>query len=247
MNDILLYLSLKFSGEWDAILKCIKEQEALDVKDMEKRIKEVKSKFVGLTEENYVDNLKAIFKPPFGIFYYGNYNLLDNQNITVFGNIDENNKQYLDYLRANGLNLLWVDLSNRQMIDVLNHYKTNNIFHMMQLCNDDNKIFNNIIADDFITSNNAFISEVWKSNNEIDYSIQEARMYLGLTHTVLIIGDIKNKQLLVLENYAKKNNLEVIVLEKYFNQKMAKVLKHIKLSVVKKSDELDNILFTSRQ
>lgn len=243
MNDILLYLSLKFSGEWDAILKCIKEQETLDVKDMEKRVKEVKGKFVGLTEENYADNLKAIYKPPFGIFYYGHYDLLDNQNITVFGNITETNKKYLDYLRVNGLNLLWVDLTNRQIVDVLNNYKTNNIFHMLQLCNEQNKMFNNIIQDDFILQNNVFISEVWKSSQEIDYSIQEARMYLGLTHTVLIIGEIKTKQLLSLENYARKNHLDVIVLEEFFDKKLTKILKHAKMHIIKNPDEIDHILF----
>lgn len=85
-DEILLYLSLKYEGDWDKIYEAIKlkkdfsEQEFLSLK-----IKN-KSNFITILNENYPSILKDCYKPPFVLFYYGNIELLKtNKKITIVG------------------------------------------------------------------------------------------------------------------------------------------------------------------
>ncbi|MCH5171230.1 MAG: DNA-processing protein DprA [Erysipelotrichales bacterium] len=85
-DEILLYLSLKYNGDWDKIYEAIKlkkdfsEQEFLSLKTKNK------SNYITILNENYPTSLKDCYKPPFVLFYYGDINLLNaKKKITIVG------------------------------------------------------------------------------------------------------------------------------------------------------------------
>lgn len=87
-NDVLLYLALKYKGNWDAMYNAIKEKEDLPKNyDFKKMREGVKSKFITLLDVNYPDFLKTLYKPPLVLFYYGDINLINDykNNISVVG------------------------------------------------------------------------------------------------------------------------------------------------------------------
>lgn len=75
-NEILLYLSLKYEGNWEKIYQAITEREEIDEKQACEVIKNVNSKYITILSEEYPDNLKRIFRPPFVLYYHGDISLL---------------------------------------------------------------------------------------------------------------------------------------------------------------------------
>ncbi len=90
-----------------AIYDSLQKREELKVKEIQEAAKEVDCSFITLLDKDYVDNLKKIYKPPFGIFCYGLYKLLNSKTITMYADInDEKQKSYTEYLHNNKINLL---------------------------------------------------------------------------------------------------------------------------------------------
>lgn len=87
-RDILLYLALKYNGNWDAMYNAIKQKEDLPKNlDIEKIKEDIKCNYVTLIDSDYPECLKPIYKPPFILFYYGDLNLIKNyrRNLSVVG------------------------------------------------------------------------------------------------------------------------------------------------------------------
>ena len=239
MDEILLYLSLKYFGEWMAIYDSLQKKEELKVYDIKKAVNEVDADWITLISSDYPKNLKTIYKPPFGVFNYGKTKLLHQNMVTILGSIDEDNEQALDYLRTNGINLLWVKKSNKEMLEIISTFPTNNIFYLEEMKNAGNKTFQNILANEDVIMENAFCSEVWERQQTIDYSNQwQERLYIGLSLQVLIISEVKCKELLALAEYCEKEDIKVGVLKKAYTPKVAKTLSKIKVFII---DELDRL------
>ncbi|MBQ0045793.1 MAG: hypothetical protein KBS35_02790 [Mycoplasma sp.] len=242
MDEILLYLSLKYFGEWMAIYDSLQKKEELKVYDIKKAVNEVDADWITLISSDYPKNLKAIYKPPFGVFNYGKSKLLHQNIVTVFGKIDEDNVQYLDCLRSDGFNLLWVKKSNKEMLDILATFPTNNIFYMEEMKNAGNKTFQNILSNENIIMENAFCSEIWERKSQIDYSNQwQERLYLGLSLQVLIVSELKAKELLALSQYCDKENIKVGILKKVYSSKEAKAFKNNKVFIIDELDQLSRV------
>ena len=240
MDEILLYLSLKYFGEWMAIYDSLQKKEELKVYDIKKAVNEVDADWITLISSDYPKNLKAIYKPPFGVFNYGKTQLLHQNIVTIFGKIENDNEQYLDHLRTNGFNLLWVKKSNREMLDILSAYPTNNIFYLEELKNTNNKTFQNILSDENVIMQNAFCSEIWERKEQIDYSNQwQERLYIGLSLQVLIISELKAKELLAVAEYCEKENIKIGILNKAMTPKVSKAFAKNKISIIEKLDDLD--------
>lgn len=242
MDEILLYLSLKYFGEWMAIYDSLQKKEELKVYDIKKAVNEVDADWITLISSDYPKNLKSIYKPPFGVFNYGKTKLLHQNMVTIFGDVSQGNEQFLDYLRSNGVNLLWVKKSNREMLNILAMFPTNNIFYLEEMKNAGNKTFQNILADENVIMNNAFCSEIWERKQNIDYSNQwQERLYIGLSLQILIISELKAKQLLALSEYCEKENIKVGVLKKAYNVKLAKAFKNNKLFIIDETNQLNQL------
>lgn len=86
-RNILIYLSLKYDGDWNKIYNAIKTKENVDKDAVEKCIEKIKCKAVTLIDDNYPSILKEISNPPFVIFYYGDLTLISDykKNLAVVG------------------------------------------------------------------------------------------------------------------------------------------------------------------
>lgn len=63
-RDILIYLHLKYHGDWDRIYQDIKDKEYVDDFIISKDLTE---KFVTIIDEEYPKDLRNIVKPSFAI------------------------------------------------------------------------------------------------------------------------------------------------------------------------------------
>lgn len=85
MEEILLYFSLKYEGDFDKIYQALECKEKIDETLKEKLFKSLKSKFTTIISKDYPDSLKEINCPPFVLYYYGNLQLVKNKCIGVIG------------------------------------------------------------------------------------------------------------------------------------------------------------------
>lgn len=85
-DEVLLYFSLKYEGNWDKIYEAIKLKKDFSEQDfLSLRVKQ-KSKYITILNEEYPRALKECYKPPFILFYYGDINLLkEKKKITIVG------------------------------------------------------------------------------------------------------------------------------------------------------------------
>ena len=93
-REILLYLAIKYQGDWDLIYADISAHVEIDEEVLNKINSKVKSNYITIIDEAYPAQLKETYKPPFVLFYYGDISLLNDNNnkIAVVGS-----RKYTDY------------------------------------------------------------------------------------------------------------------------------------------------------
>lgn len=65
-KQLLVYLAIKYKGNWDDIYRHIRTKQPLDKEDMEKTLKNVDlNDYIALTDKDYPESLKGLEKPPF--------------------------------------------------------------------------------------------------------------------------------------------------------------------------------------
>lgn len=104
-NEILLYYSLKYSGNWEKIFNALSENEEIDEKEAKKLISNVHSKYITFFSPEYPESLKHGYRPPFVIYYHGDISLLsdDYKKIAVVGAREntEYGEKYANYFIKN--------------------------------------------------------------------------------------------------------------------------------------------------
>lgn len=67
-RDLLIYLHIKFDGDWNKTYSFIKTKQKLDKEDMKKTLEGVDmDKYITLHDDDYPERFKAEMKPPFVI------------------------------------------------------------------------------------------------------------------------------------------------------------------------------------
>ena len=86
-RENLLYLALKYKGEWNPIYEDVTNHVEIDEKEAIKEISKVNSNYITILDEEYPESLRDAYKPPFVLFYYGDISLLNDKNnkIAVVG------------------------------------------------------------------------------------------------------------------------------------------------------------------
>jgi DNA processing protein len=74
-RDIIIYLAMKYAGDWNAIYHAIKSKEMVDEAIVQETLSHNQSSVVTIIDESYPEALKKIYKPPFVLFYYGDLSL----------------------------------------------------------------------------------------------------------------------------------------------------------------------------
>lgn len=85
MEEILLYFSLKYNGDFHKILKALQTKEKVTKQQIEEAKKTLKANYTTIISDDYPAGLKEIVCPPFVLFYYGDLSLLNNRCIGVIG------------------------------------------------------------------------------------------------------------------------------------------------------------------
>lgn len=82
-KDLLVYLSLKYKGDFKKIVNAIHKKETVKDEVALKEIKKVKSKYITVLDDEYPDELRSIYMPPLVLYYYGDIKLLKSKEIRV--------------------------------------------------------------------------------------------------------------------------------------------------------------------
>ena len=89
-NELLLYLSCKYGGDWHKLYQAIKIRESVIPQLVAEFAKQYPTPYVTIVDEDYPAVLKEGHQPPFVLFYRGNIDLIkDWRNcITIVGSRD---------------------------------------------------------------------------------------------------------------------------------------------------------------
>lgn len=77
MDDVLLYFSIKYEGDFKKMFVALKTKETFDSQKLREYKKQIKHKYVTLIDDKYPDYFKTIECPPMVLFYKGNLKLID--------------------------------------------------------------------------------------------------------------------------------------------------------------------------
>ncbi|MBQ6970659.1 hypothetical protein IJQ19_03705 [bacterium] len=158
MNEILLFLSIKYYGDWLNIYNSLQKREPIPKEQFYDEIKKIKCDFTTIIDEDYCDNLKTIYKPPFSIYHYGNYELTKNKSISIIGDFDDLKQPYQDYFTNNNVVLIWSYQSQKNIFKILTQMSKNNIFFSKDIVSQ--KYLKFLQKDDEILAKNMFMSEI---------------------------------------------------------------------------------------
>ena len=80
MEEILVYFSLKYQGDFMKILEALQKKEIVTEEERKKALESVECCYTTIISEDYPYALQDIKCPPFVLFYKGNYNAIINEN-----------------------------------------------------------------------------------------------------------------------------------------------------------------------
>ena len=70
-RDIIIYLAMKYAGDWNAIYQAIKQKEIVDETLVRSELESIKSSVVTIIDESYPESLKKIYNPLLSCFTMG--------------------------------------------------------------------------------------------------------------------------------------------------------------------------------
>lgn len=85
MEDILLYFSVKYKGDFQKILTAIQDRESVTENQIKEVKKDITSNYITILSPDYPKKLKEILSPPFVLFYKGDLSVIDKQVISIAG------------------------------------------------------------------------------------------------------------------------------------------------------------------
>ena len=94
-NELLLFISLKYQGDWESIYNFIERKEKFDQKEFDDVVKNFNGGYITIMDDDYPKIFKNCIKPPFVLYYKGNKELLNtefNKMLAVIGS--RNNSLY---------------------------------------------------------------------------------------------------------------------------------------------------------
>ncbi|ATZ21069.1 DNA-processing protein DprA [Mesoplasma coleopterae] len=96
MDNVLLYFSLKYHGDWEQIYDALDRKEKIETQELIQVPNSIPNNFISIINPLYPNNLKQIMKPSFIIYYLGNISLLQNYFQTIYISSSDNLDEYND-------------------------------------------------------------------------------------------------------------------------------------------------------
>ncbi|AKU80067.1 DNA-processing protein DprA [Spiroplasma turonicum] len=187
MDNVLLYFSLKYNGDWDKIFQALESKEKIEFSILQDVKKQIRCNFITLLNPLYPSELKNSYKPPFVLYFVGNLELLSNYNKTLSIYADNETNEKYD-----------------QSINYILDYAINNDYTIIvssESVNIKNMFFNNL------ESNNRFIYSIKGSIS--NFFIDNSLDYNDKFKNTLFISTIYNENSVIVENDSFFNNLQV--------------------------------------
>jgi DNA processing protein len=176
----MIYLAAKYNGDWNKIYEAIKNKEYVDQNEVLSTVKEVESNVNCLTiiDEDYPDEFKQIYKPPFVIFYKGKISLI--------------RSNYVLGITGNDIKL---PFNINDIPYAVAHLSFDNF-------NGDQIVIHNDGIKDYNSKNDLVLSEYYsKVSNAKDTKAWSSRLLVGLSKGI-IIDDIKTDYTSIALGYA---------------------------------------------
>ncbi|MEE0777563.1 MAG: DNA-processing protein DprA [Massilimicrobiota sp.] len=85
MEELVLYFSLKYEGDFQKIYKALMNKERVDEELKVELMKRMNCRYITIFSDEYPELLKQINCPPFVLYYYGDLSLLKTKTIGVVG------------------------------------------------------------------------------------------------------------------------------------------------------------------
>lgn len=76
MRETLLYFSLKYQGDFMKIYQALENKEGVDEELFTRLKAPLRASYLTIIDDDYPSSLKAIYDPPFVLYYYGDLTLL---------------------------------------------------------------------------------------------------------------------------------------------------------------------------
>lgn len=222
MNNVLLFFSLKYKGNWKKIYRALKCKEKVSHKDLFEIQNQIEKdyKFVTIINSIYPQHLKNVYKPPFVFYSYGNFNLL-NYYYQIVGIV--NNFTFNAFWYAIGHKIIYELTEKRRIILVGHDLECDKMIIKSIIANHGRLILiTKLGLNEFFATNQdlienlkqcedfLIISEYYKSNYLETEQNFYYRLIIGLAKTFLFIKNNNDKSLLPLIMMAQKEEGKTI-------------------------------------
>lgn len=194
MDKILIYMLIKHNFIWDEVYYALKNKEIIDKSEVNKTCTNIKSKYITIINDKYPYYLRTILKPPFAIFYYGNFDLMNKKHICIETNIDNQILKHLKFLATNDYVLCFKDSTlNNESLNLLNK---NHLPYIVYTSNISTIINNRSLKKIIDMKQSCFVSETYDSEQKMS-----KRFFYGSDIPIIFFNKLK------LENHQEKNYL----------------------------------------
>ncbi|QHX36514.1 DNA-processing protein DprA [Spiroplasma sp. BIUS-1] len=205
MENVLLYFSIKYKGDWDKIYHALDTKEKITHKDLDEVSKKIDSNFITILSPLYPSYLKNTHKPPFVIFYKGDITLLSkyHKTIALVGGIETNEYgiKNIDFLMndLNSENVIFSTIENEGINNEVFDNALKNEFNLINVIQEPMKDYLKKTIDLPERNNLLVITEVYESDNNMGNMVQEYsnRMLCGISKGIVFIhfkaNDLVNK------------------------------------------------------
>lgn len=184
MEKVLLFFTIKYRGEWDAILCALYQKESIVYEKAQKLYTVHKNHYISLIDRNYPAFLKTIYKPPFSLFVYGNRSLLFRNDNFVSLLVDDSNldKKLLDDILENKFITYVVNFNQKNLINFLIE---NNIRFIALYDYGLNNIKKYDLYKKIIDSNNLIMTEIPNKVKSNYYDQSLLRILFGMSRKII--------------------------------------------------------------
>ena len=88
MEELVLYLSLKYAGDFEKIYNTLLKKEIVDQELKKELFNKINCSYTTIFSDDYPEQLNLINCPPFVLYYYGDLSLVKEKNIAVIGTVE---------------------------------------------------------------------------------------------------------------------------------------------------------------
>ena len=222
MDKILIYMLIKHNFIWDEVYNALKNKEIIDKSQVKKICANIKSNYVTIINDKYPYYLRTVLKPPFAVFYYGNFDLMNKKHICIESDVNNQNIKYLKFLSANDYVLCFKHSTlNDNSLDLLTK---NHLPYIIYLDNMATIINDKSLTKMIDPKQSCFVSETYDCEQKMS-----TRFFYGSNIPIIFFGKLNLKNQDEKHYLAQKNNKIYLCSNDVCNPDDEKELKYLKI------------------